>query len=504
MAPAQSAHAPGPAARPQAGFGDIAIHPPQASRSGLPDRLKSGIEALSGISMDGVRVHRNSARPGTLDALAFAQGREIHLAPGQDHHLPHEAWHLVQQAQGRVRPTLQARTGERINDDGALEREADTMGARALSHRGAAAPAALATGPAPHRRMGTAQEVVQPMRLATGNGGKWLRNAFSSGSRLFSSGSGGGGGKEPWRPSSLDEERKKQAEAQARQQRADEAKRQQAMAELLKRKELTTFGPEVGFLKSSTRNSSRATTNDERVLRSLDETGFTSPATRQNLPVDNSPPTDKEITAYSGVIGEKATYSASRLIGLNKDTRHTLDVATGTAGHKNLRQFLESRAQADDGKALRLDDVDTSDLEMHSVSRAFKRTGQPNKWPIEGEEVSAKTIPPTAMRHTAIIPLSHPMQQLGLGQPGQVHPDYLRRLGLLSEATLDDPQRYKIQTTTRRNKAYPGGSYQIDRFLPQQPKPNGREQQIAKQKRRMQKKLADIRKRDEEARKTNQ
>lgn len=128
---AKPARAQGSAGWPQAGFGDIAIHPPRASRSGLPDRLKSGIEALSGISMDGVRVHRNSARPGNLDALAFAQGRDIHLAPGQDHHLPHEAWHLVQQAQGRVRPTLQAKTGEKVNDDGALEREADTMGARA-------------------------------------------------------------------------------------------------------------------------------------------------------------------------------------------------------------------------------------------------------------------------------------------------------------------------------------------------------------------------------------
>ena len=461
--------------------------------------------------MDGVRVHRNSTRPGNLDALAFAQGREIHLAPRQDHHLPHEAWHLVQQAQGRVRPTLQAKTGERINDDGALEREADTMGARAMSHRAAVAPTTLAAASAPNRQAGTVEDVVQPMRLATGYGGKSLRNAFSSGSRLFSSGSGGGGGKEPWRPTSLDEERKKQAEAQAwqqreefKKQRADEAKRQRAMAKLIKRKELTTFGPEVGFLKSSTKNFSRATTNTEKVLRSLDESGFTSPATRANLPVDDSPPTDREITAYSGVVGEKATYSASRLIGLNKDTRHTLDVAAGTDGHKNLRQFLESRAQSQDGKALRLDDVDTSDLDMHSVSGAFRRTGQSNKWPIEGEEVSAKSIPPSAFRHTAIIPLSHPMQQLGLGQPGQVHPDYLRRLGLLSEATLDDPRTFYIQTATRRNKAYPGGSYQIDRFIPQQPKPTGREAQIARQKQRMLKKLADNKKRDEEVRKTNQ
>jgi hypothetical protein len=70
----------------------------------LPDPLRRGIEALSGLPMRDVRVHYNSARPGRLQAHAFAQGREIHLAPGQEEHLPHEAWHVVQQKQGRVRP----------------------------------------------------------------------------------------------------------------------------------------------------------------------------------------------------------------------------------------------------------------------------------------------------------------------------------------------------------------------------------------------------------------
>jgi hypothetical protein len=79
---------------------------PRANNTGLPDQLKSGIESLSGLSMDHVRVHYNSAQPAQLNALAYAQGSDIHLAPGQERHLPHEAWHVVQQAQGRVRPTL--------------------------------------------------------------------------------------------------------------------------------------------------------------------------------------------------------------------------------------------------------------------------------------------------------------------------------------------------------------------------------------------------------------
>jgi hypothetical protein len=105
---------------------------PTANRTGLPDRLKAGIEHLSGTSMDQVGVHYNSSAPAQLNAHAYAQGSEIHLAPGQERHLPHEAWHVVQQAQGRVRPTVQANAVE-INDDAGLEREADVMGERALA-----------------------------------------------------------------------------------------------------------------------------------------------------------------------------------------------------------------------------------------------------------------------------------------------------------------------------------------------------------------------------------
>ena len=74
---------------------------------GLPDNLKSGMESLSGMSLDEVKVHRNSDKPAQLQAHAYAQGTEIHLASGQEKHLPHEAWHVVQQKEGRIKPTLQ-------------------------------------------------------------------------------------------------------------------------------------------------------------------------------------------------------------------------------------------------------------------------------------------------------------------------------------------------------------------------------------------------------------
>lgn len=108
------------------------------NRTGLPDSLKWGLESLSGMDLSGVRVHRNSSRPAQMNALAYAQGQVIHVSPGQEKHIPHEGWHVVQQMQGCVEPTIQAK-GVPINDDAGLEREADLMGAKALqlhrSHR---------------------------------------------------------------------------------------------------------------------------------------------------------------------------------------------------------------------------------------------------------------------------------------------------------------------------------------------------------------------------------
>lgn len=101
------------------------------NNTGLPDNLKSGVESLSGYSLDDVKVHYNSGQPAQLQAHAYAQGTDIHVAPGQEQHLPHEAWHVVQQKQGRVNPTLQLK-GVAINDNDSLEQEADTMGGKAL------------------------------------------------------------------------------------------------------------------------------------------------------------------------------------------------------------------------------------------------------------------------------------------------------------------------------------------------------------------------------------
>lgn len=90
---------------------------------------------MSGMSMDHVTVHYNSSQPAHLNAHAHALRSDIHLAPGQEKPLPREAWHLQQQAQGRVRPTLQMKALA-VNDDPSLQNEAGMMGGKAARFKG--------------------------------------------------------------------------------------------------------------------------------------------------------------------------------------------------------------------------------------------------------------------------------------------------------------------------------------------------------------------------------
>lgn len=110
------------------------LQPKSAGPGGLPAQLQQSMQSMSGVDLSGVQVHYNSAAPAQVGAHAFAQGSDIHLASGQERHLPHEAWHVVQQKQGRVQPTMDL-GGVAINDSPALETEADRMGERARSGR---------------------------------------------------------------------------------------------------------------------------------------------------------------------------------------------------------------------------------------------------------------------------------------------------------------------------------------------------------------------------------
>jgi|GEM_PF-4036596 len=98
--------------------------------SGLPPELRLRLEGMSGVSLRGVRVHPESSEPEAHEAHSFTRGDDIHLGPGRGEDLAHEAWHVVQQRQGRVPVTGESR-GEPLNHDSRLEAEADEKASEA-------------------------------------------------------------------------------------------------------------------------------------------------------------------------------------------------------------------------------------------------------------------------------------------------------------------------------------------------------------------------------------
>jgi hypothetical protein len=114
-------------AAPQTGHGEA-----------LPEPVRGKMERAFDTSFDDVSVHQGDQAE-RAGAAAYAQGSELHFAPGQyapgtrtgDELIGHELTHVVQQRAGRVAAPQQHKGG--VNDDPALEAEADTMGARAAA-----------------------------------------------------------------------------------------------------------------------------------------------------------------------------------------------------------------------------------------------------------------------------------------------------------------------------------------------------------------------------------
>lgn len=120
----------------------------------MPEAVQAKMEDAFGADFSSVRIHEG-AGASDMGALAYTQGTDIHFAPGQyqpdtqsgQELLGHELTHVVQQSQGRVQPTTQAK-GIGINDSSALEREADEMGARAARGQSVGLAGGLAGGAA--------------------------------------------------------------------------------------------------------------------------------------------------------------------------------------------------------------------------------------------------------------------------------------------------------------------------------------------------------------------
>lgn len=103
----------------------------------LPPDVEANMEMSFGADFSGVRIHQDS-QADSLGALAYTRGSDIHIASGQyDPHtqggkelLGHELTHVLQQSEGHVGTTGVVK-GMPLNDDPALEQEADDLGARA-------------------------------------------------------------------------------------------------------------------------------------------------------------------------------------------------------------------------------------------------------------------------------------------------------------------------------------------------------------------------------------
>jgi hypothetical protein len=117
----------------------LATRPADGAGERMPAAVQHKMERAFGFDFSAVRIHHDD-QARSVGALAFAQGTDLHFAPGQyapqsqagQAVLGHELAHVVQQAAGRVRAPAQA-LGGAINDDPELEREADRKGARAAA-----------------------------------------------------------------------------------------------------------------------------------------------------------------------------------------------------------------------------------------------------------------------------------------------------------------------------------------------------------------------------------
>lgn len=101
--------------------------------TGIPDELKARLEAFSGISLDDVKVYYNSDLPDQHDALAYTEGTNVYIATGQEKHLMHELWHVIQYKQGRVKATSKVNKKPLDNRE-QMEHEAETIPTKVLQH----------------------------------------------------------------------------------------------------------------------------------------------------------------------------------------------------------------------------------------------------------------------------------------------------------------------------------------------------------------------------------
>ena len=150
-----------------------ALAAPTGAGQPLPDHVRSIMERVFDVDFSSVRIHVGH-EAAAVGALAYACGTDLYFSPG--HYdlssqrglslIGHELAHVVQQAQGRVRPTGHI-GGVAVNDSTALEREADDLGARAAHEASiAASPRPVLQRPTLQRSLASGADHVAQRQVA--------------------------------------------------------------------------------------------------------------------------------------------------------------------------------------------------------------------------------------------------------------------------------------------------------------------------------------------------
>ncbi|MEM7038529.1 MAG: DUF4157 domain-containing protein, partial [Bacteroidota bacterium] len=107
------------------------------SQVSMSESVQAKMEGTLGADFSGVQMYKDSEKAQGIGAQAYAQGNEVHFAPGQfkedtagQELIGHELAHVVQQREGRVSANTSV-GGMPVNDSSALENEADAKGAQA-------------------------------------------------------------------------------------------------------------------------------------------------------------------------------------------------------------------------------------------------------------------------------------------------------------------------------------------------------------------------------------
>jgi pimeloyl-ACP methyl ester carboxylesterase len=101
----------------------------------LPENVQSKMESSFGQDFSDVNIHTDSDNATKLGAKAYAQGKDVHFAPGEfqpnskegQELIGHELTHVVQQKEGKVQGG-EVHGKDMVNQDVSLEKEADDAG----------------------------------------------------------------------------------------------------------------------------------------------------------------------------------------------------------------------------------------------------------------------------------------------------------------------------------------------------------------------------------------